>query len=105
MSSGSVFLLRLEKTYYNQGFFNVRRDFDDAVRRDNGPVTLQLGSDGSIQGRVDRSANINGTARVMGGARLRDWLRQNYAMGDIVQIRFKRPDLLVLAGKGTSDPN
>lgn len=97
MSANSLFPLRLERTYYNKGFFNVKREFDDSVRSDDGPVILQLGSDGSIQARVTRRANINGTARVMGGARLRDWFRQHYAMGDIVPIRFNSPDMLVLA--------
>ena len=99
MSTHSVFPLRLEKTYYNNGFFNVKRAFDHLVRSDDGPVTLQLGSDGSIPGHVNRTANMNGTARVMGGARLGDWFRQNYAMGDIVPITFHAPDRLILAAK------
>lgn len=98
MSTNAVFPLRLEKTYYNMGFFNIKLDFDHLVRSDDGPVTLQLGNSGFVQGYVNRRANINGTARVMGGASLRDWFRQNYAMGDIVPVTFHAPDLLALAG-------
>ena len=37
MSTNEVFQLRLEKTYYERGFFNVTRDFDHFVRSDDGP--------------------------------------------------------------------
>ena len=104
MSTNSVFPLRLEKTYYSKGFFNITREFDHLVRSDDGSITLRLGRDESIKGYVNRRANINGTARVRGGARLRDWFQQNYAMGDIVPITFDAPDLLVRAGEDPANP-
>ena len=96
LTQDTVFPLRLERTYYNKGFFNVRRAFDHLVRSDDGPITLQLRDDGSIEGRVDRRANNNGTARVMGGARLRDWFQRNYAVGATVPVRFATPSRLVI---------
>ena len=96
ISTNTVFLLRLEKTYYNQGFFNIKRDFDHLVRRDAGPVTLVLGDSATINGVVDRSANGNGTARVMGRAPLRAWFQQNYYMGDTIPIRFAASDRLIV---------
>ena len=96
MSKNTVFPLRLEKTYYNRGFFNITRDFNDLVRSDDGPITLQLGGGGSIKGYVNRRANSNSTARVMGGARLREWFQQNYTMGDTVPITFGATNLLII---------
>lgn len=94
-SESPVFRLRLWKTYYNQGFFNVRREFDQYVG-DEGPVTLMLRGNGRIAGYVNRSANLNGTARVMGRATLRDWFQSNYSVGDTVPVRFETPRRLIL---------
>ena len=97
MSKYEIYHLRLGKTYFNKGHFNITRDFDHLVRSDEGPVTLQLrGDTGSIGGRVDRRSQGNGTARVKGGAPLGDWLQRNYAMGDMVPVTFYSPSLLVI---------
>ena len=60
-----IFYRTLEKVYYEQGFFNVIREFDHHVRQDEGPITLVLRGLGAIDAYVDRSANGNGTARIM----------------------------------------
>lgn len=92
-----VFELTLHATYYNQGFFNVVTDFDRYVRPDEGPVVLVLGNRyQEIEARVDRSANRNGTARVMGGAPLRRWFQTRFQVLDTVSVRFEAPDRLVL---------
>ena len=59
-----IFYRTLEKVYYEQGFFNVIREFDHHVRLDEGPITLVLRGLGAIDAYVDRSANGNGTARI-----------------------------------------
>ncbi len=86
-SVGRVFHLKLGKTYYNQGFFNVPRRFDHLVGGE-GAVTLVLRDNGNVKGHVNRTANRNRTARVIGGARLRTWFQRNYSEGDTVPIRF-----------------
>ena len=96
MSKNRVFHLRLEKTYYHQGFFNITRGFDHLVRSDDGPVSLRLSGSGSIEGYVNRRANRNGTARVMGGVPLRDWFRQNYPIGGTVPVAFDGFNLLII---------
>ena len=96
MSTNAIFPLRLEKTYYNNGFFNVKVDFDHLVRSDDGPITLQLGDGLSIEGYVSRRTQGNDTARIFGRAQLRDWFQQNYTMGDTVPVRFVAPGLLVI---------
>ena len=92
--------LTLHKTYYNQGFWNVPVDLDRYVRKDEGPITLLLGKyRQEIQAHVNRSANQNGTARIMGKSALRDWFQQNYAVMDDVPVRFVSPNMIVLEGK------
>lgn len=90
-----VFSLRLYKTYYNQGFFNVPRAFDHLVG-DEGTVTLALDGSSEIKGHIDRRANPNGTARVFGRVPLRNWFQRNYSEGDTVPVRFESPRRMVL---------
>lgn len=95
--SRPVFQLVLHPTYYNNGFFNVLREFDRYVRRDEGPVTLVLGNRfQEIGARVDRNANRNGTARIIGNAPLLRWFQREYHEKDVVPVRFASPDRLVL---------
>ena len=95
MSANPVFYLRLEKTYYDRGFFNVTRVFAHHVGSE-GTVTLVLPDNSQIEGRIDRNANRNGTPRIFGSAALRDWFQSNYAQGDKVPVRFETPRQLVL---------
>ena len=87
---GEVFRLKLWKTYYNQGFFNIRHAYDHNVGEE-GLVKLMLGGDGQIQGHVDRRSQRNGTARIIGGTALRDWFQATYSEGDTVPVRFEAP--------------
>ena len=64
-----VFRLKLQQTYFKSGFFNVVVDYDRYVRKTDGPIRLRLGRNGvEIEGRVDRTVNRNGTARILAGA-------------------------------------
>ena len=92
-----TFHLTLQPTYYRHGFFNVAVACDHHLRPDEGPVLLKLGRHGvDIEARVTRRANRNGTARVYGGARLRDWFQRSFAVGDTVDIDLQSPNWLVL---------
>lgn len=87
-----TFLLKLEPTYYRQGFFNVPVAVDSAVRPDAGPVTLLPGGGTPISARVDRTSNRNHTARIHGGAALRDWFQTHFRQGDTVRVVFLSSD-------------
>jgi hypothetical protein len=88
-----LFKLTLEKTYFNNGFFNVKTEFDSFVRRSEGPVELVLGKAGlRIVGHINRSANRNGAARILGGRYLRDWFQANHSLGDVVDVGLSSPD-------------
>ncbi|MFN2546088.1 MAG: hypothetical protein ABR567_01515 [Myxococcales bacterium] len=84
-----TFPLTLHKTYLEQGFFNVTVDFDKYVRQSEGPVALVLLFDGReqrVDAKVNRSANQNGTARIMGGTRLRDWFLDHFDVGAKIAV-------------------
>lgn len=84
-----IFPLKLHKTYLEQGFFNVTVDFDRFVRQTEGPVELVLLADGKEQRReakVNRSANMNGTARIIGGTKLRDWFLNHFDVGTRLDV-------------------
>ena len=90
-----VFVLRLEETYYRKGFFNVTVDYD-RYAGPAGPIELVLGDAPVVAGRIDRDAQQNGTARIHGGAALRDWFQRGYSQGDAVAVRFRSPWVLEL---------
>ncbi len=90
-----VFVLTLEKTCYDNGFFNVPVDYDRYVGV-AGPVELGLGKEETVRGWIDRDASTNGTVCIYGGARLRDWFRQHYSQGDGVPVRLRSPGVLEL---------
>lgn len=87
----------LERTYYDKGFFNVKVDLDERIRSTSGRIEIELGRGGRILiGKVNREANINRTARVMGGARLRDFFQANFSPMDRVTIEIVSPEHLVI---------
>jgi hypothetical protein len=86
-SKQTVFPLIVHHTYHQSGFFNVRVTYDDLVRATEGTVELLLEPEGRvIEAHVNRSAQRNGTARIMGGVALRDWFRAHCAPGDAVHV-------------------
>ena len=91
MAAGNrVFQLKLWKSYYDKGFFNVPVEFDD-LAADDGPLTLVLPNGEEIATAITRRANRNGTARVNPKSRLGQWFRENYPLNGTVSVRFDAP--------------
>ncbi len=87
----------LEMTYYANGFINVKVEYDKCIRGTSGPIEIELGAGGRILvGKVNREANMNRTARVMGGAKLRDWFHANFSPMDRVTIEIVSPERMVI---------
>jgi len=83
----------LGQAYYNQGFFNVGREFSELFGADNATIDIQLGSSGdtTIQGYINRTANKNGTPRIMGGKELRNWVKNNFHPNDTMVVDIISP--------------
>lgn len=87
----AVYHLQVGQTYYDEGFFNVTKQFDQFVRADPGPIELILRSslgEQRLQARVERGAQANGTARVHGNVPLREWFRGQVRLGGVVDVEF-----------------
>jgi len=92
------FRLRLEKTYYEQGFFNVPVSVDAHVGPHGTKVHIMTGQDAApLPAQVNRTANRNATARIMGGRALRNYFRAHYQVGDSILVTILSPDRLRLA--------
>lgn len=95
-----IFNLKLQQTYFKQGFFNVVVDYDRYVRKTDGPVRLRLGSNGTeIEAKINRQVNNNGTARILGGVSLQAWFQTNFAPMDTVSVDLSSQDVIVLEKK------
>jgi hypothetical protein len=95
MGTAPSYKLKLHKSYYDKGFFNLGIDVDRFVRRDNGPIFIELGdAHAEICCEVDRDANANGTPRIMGGAELRNWFHRSFKELDVVEVTVVSPDRL-----------
>ena len=58
---------------------------------------LRLGLRGpEIQGLINRHANGNGTPRISGGAKLRDWFQNNFEPMEIVSVDLSSQEIIVL---------
>jgi hypothetical protein len=98
-----VFPLKLHKTYLEQGFFNITVAFDKYVRQTEGPINLVLSLDGreqSVAGKVNRSANQNGTARIMGGKNLRELFLTHFDVGTKLDVDLGSQDEIRISKVG-----
>ena len=97
-STGTSFRLVLEKTYFAQGFFNVPVEYGRFVRSTDGPVQLLVGDPSrAIPGWVNRRANRNGSARIMGRAALRNWFQKCFRPMDSISVRLISLDSIRLS--------
>jgi hypothetical protein len=87
--------------YYNQGFFNVSMAYNEIFGYDKSLIEIQLGEnpENKIQGYVNRTANSNGTPRIMGGKVLTEWIKKHYRQGDLLRIDILSNDSIKLNEK------
>jgi len=83
----------LGQAYYNQGFFNVVREYSQMLGVDNATIEIQLGKDNNtiIQGYINRTANKNGTPRIMGGKEFRNWIRTQFKFNEMMKVDIISP--------------
>lgn len=85
-----IFEVSLGQAYYNQGFFNVRQKYSEKFGADKVIIEIQLGDNpiNTIKGYINRTANSNGTPRIMGGKTLSNWIKKNYKQDDILKVEI-----------------
>jgi ribonuclease VapC len=91
-TSQPIFVLTLHKAYYRQGFFNVPVEFDRYFGSHNSAIEIFLGAKPEpISGVIYRTAQRNGTPRIMGHGRLRDYFQKYFNQGDEVDVEIESP--------------
>ena len=84
-SKKGQFKIKLHKTYYNAGFFNVPVKHDKSIGADKEDIEIYVGNE-KIKGYINRTANLNQTARIFGGSKLKDWFQNHFTVGDEITI-------------------
>ncbi|MBK8503108.1 MAG: GIY-YIG nuclease family protein [Saprospiraceae bacterium] len=93
------FEITLGKAYYNQGFFNVKMEYSDLFGGDRSEIQIQLGENKDLlRGYVNRTANMNGTPRIMIGKRFAEWIQSRFEIGDVINVDILTPSLIKLNG-------
>lgn len=97
----SSLIIELGQTYYNQGFFNIGTEYKDKIGVDRENIQIQLGEDpqNTVIGYINRTANENGTARIMIGTKYTTWVQKNYNQGDNLKINIISPTYIKLNKK------
>ena len=87
-----AFVFTLHPTYFDRGFFNVGVDSAHLLGGDGETIELFRGDEATpLPGTINRTANANGTPRVLGGTGLRDWFRSACAAGGDVRAEVLTP--------------
>lgn len=94
------FRLRLENTYWLNGFFNINVDFQRFVTMTDGPIDIYIGdSSQAVVGRVSRTANQNATPRIYGKKALAEFFQSTFKPGALVQVEIVSPTAIRVGGQ------
>jgi hypothetical protein len=87
------FEVKIGEAYYNQGFFNVRKEYSNVFGPDKAPIGIQLGAsdNNTIYGHINRTANSNNTPRIICGVAFKNWIQSNFSKGDIFNVEILSP--------------
>ncbi|WP_413674435.1 GIY-YIG nuclease family protein [Massilia cellulosiltytica] len=84
LTAAPYFLLTLQNTYHRTGFFNVPLNSDRYFGKDEQNITIYCGREKlQVVGKINRTANTNGTPRIMGAVPLRQWFQQRRPMSQL----------------------
>jgi hypothetical protein len=96
----ATFAFVLQPTYFRSGFFNVGVTAQKHLGADGETIELFLGNSNTpVLGMINRRANTNGTPRIMGGTKLRDWFQHHAREMDDVAIQVLSPTAIRLRAK------
>lgn len=87
-----TFPLKVGATYYEQGFFNVPVQASSLFGTHGQTIEILCGDNQDpILGTINRTANSNGTPRIMGRRHLRDWFHGAFAEGEAIHVEVLSP--------------
>lgn len=86
------FTFNLAKTYYNTGFFNVPVAHQNHFGGNGQQIELFVCDEiQPVLGTINRTANSNGTPRIMGGSDLRNLIQEKWNVGHVIQVDVLSP--------------
>ncbi|WP_313706132.1 GIY-YIG nuclease family protein [Massilia sp.] len=84
LEAAPYFVLTLQNTYHRTGFFNVPLNCDRYFGPDTAKITIYCGREKlAVTGHINRTANTNGTPRIMGAVPLRQWFQKRRPMSHL----------------------
>lgn len=97
-ASAASFTVRLGKTYYERGFFNVPVAFSRQFGAHGASVELHCGDERvRLHAVLDRKANQqSGTPRLYGKSELAYWFQRRFQLDDLLKVTVLGPTSLVL---------
>ena len=99
------FLLTVEATYWKQGFFNITVDYERFIGGHGESIDIHCQHvDEKIEGTINRTANSNGTPRVMGRSALKRWFQETVRERGRVKVTILSPNSISLRATRTDDP-
>jgi ribonuclease VapC len=85
--------IKLHKAFYRQGFFNVGVEHERYFGPHNTAVEIYVENTKlPIAGRISRTAQRNGTPRIMGHSGLRKYFQSRFHEGDLVDVTIETPE-------------
>ena len=95
---GTTFTVRLGKTYYERGFFNVPVVFSELFGSHGATVDLYCGTERAlVRAILDRKANQqSGTPRIYGKSELGYWFQRRFKLDDMIKVTVLSPTAAVL---------
>ena len=93
-----AFFVKMGATYFEKGFFNVGVDRGGSLGEDGETIELYLGNMATpALGTINRRANLNGTPRIFGGKRLRQWVQETMKQDDTMTVEVLNPTAIRLS--------
>ena len=90
--------VKLGKTYYFKGFINIPIDHSKELGAQGAPLVFFLGRDNpaTVETKIDRKANLNGSPRLYGGKRVARWFQNHFREGDMLHATIVSENEIVL---------
>ena len=97
----ATFQIRLGSAYYNQGLINPGVEASERLGEHGDPVIVYLGNESEqINSVINRTANANGSVRVVGNNRsIAKWFQTNFKPGDVVQAKVQDAQHILLLSR------
>lgn len=93
-----TFHFTMQPTYWSHGFFNVGTANSASFGADGQTIEIFRGNEAEpILGRINRTANANGSPRIFGGKALRTWVQKHIPEMSKVRVTMLSPASLRLS--------